>query len=62
MVSITDTFLRHLNLIALCVIDWICILRLSGVGHLFAEVTDGRNYKERTENEEEMNNNVIKFI
>lgn len=62
MVSITITFLRHLNLVTLeRVFDGVCVLRLPGIGDLLAEVTDGRNYavvKERRE----MNNNVIKFM
>lgn len=45
MVSIAITFLRHLNLVALeRVLNGVCVLWLSSIGHLLAEVTDGRNY------------------
>lgn len=45
MVSITITFLRHLNLVALeRVFDGIRVLWLPNIGHLLAEITAGRNY------------------
>lgn len=52
MVSITITFLRHLNFVALeRVLDGVCVLWLASIGDLFAEITDGRNYTIVKENE-----------
>lgn len=56
MVSIAITFLRHLNLVALKrILDRVRVLRFANIGHLLAEVTDGRNYaivkEERWRNE-----------